>query len=113
MRLVDADVVMDRVDVLGVREPLTAGALGDPNLELAQYVKAGLPVTARAVRERPVIRRGALVEANMSDGLLSITLKVEALEDAFLGQSFRVRNPQNRREYLAQVKDDRTVYLLL
>ncbi|MFM1944987.1 MAG: hypothetical protein RI897_3969 [Verrucomicrobiota bacterium] len=113
MRLVDADIVMERVDVLGVREPLGAGVLADPNMELAQYVKAGMPVTARAVRERPVIHRGAMVEASMGEGLLSITLKVQALEDAFSGQTFRVRNPQNRREYLAQVKDDRTVYLLL
>jgi len=55
----------------------------------------GLPMLNRSVRPRPVIRRGRLVEAVYQDGSLSISLKVETLEDVCWGRPFvcAIRNP--------------------
>ena len=112
-RLVEADVALERVDVLTLRDPLSPDALANEHLELAQFVRAGQPILARAVRVRPVIRRGGMVEGLIADGLMVISLKVEALEDAVPGQILRVRNPRTRREFRAQVQDEQTVILFL
>lgn len=109
----DADLVLERRDVLTVRDPLPAEALTDPNLEVAESVRAGYPLLARSVRVRPLIRRGRLIEAVLEDGPLSISLKVEALEDGLPGQTVRVRNLKTRREFLGKVQNEQTVVLAL
>ena len=110
-RLIEADVALERVDTLTLRDPLSPDAMSNEHLELAQFVRAGQPILARAVRVRPVIRRGGMVEGLIADGLMVISLKVEALEDAVPGQTLRVRNPRTRREFRAQVQDEQTVIL--
>jgi len=110
-RLMEADVVLERVDTLTLRDPLAPEALANEHLELSQHVRAGQPILARAVRARPVIRRGGMVEGLIADGLMIISLKVEALEDAVPDQIIRVRNPRTRREFRAQVQDEQTVLL--
>ena len=112
-RLAEADVALERVDALTLRDALSPDALADEHLELAQYIRAGQPILTRAVRVRPVIRRGNLVEGLIADGAMVISLKVEALDDAVPGQTLRVRNPRTRREFRAQVQDEQTVLLFL
>ena len=51
--------------------------------------------TARSA-PRPLIVRGQMVEAVFQDGSLAISLMVETLEDGALGQTVRVRNPNNQ-----------------
>ena len=46
-------------------------------------------------------------------GKISVGGYPATLEDALPGQTFRVRNPRTRREFLAQVHDEQTVLLLL
>lgn len=112
-RLIEADVAVERMDALSLRDPLPLDALANEHLELAQYVRPGQPLLARAVRLRPLIRRGGMVEGLIVDGLMVISLKVEALEDAVPGQMLRVRNPRTRREFRARVQDEQTVLLFL
>lgn len=109
----DAEVTLERRDVLTLRDPLGANNLADASLELAEAIRAGQPLLTRSVRIRPVIRRGGLVEGVAQDGLLSISLRVEALEDGQTGQTVRVRNPKTRREFLGRVRNEHSVLLLL
>lgn len=109
----DADVIPERRDLLAMREPLRAELLTDGSLELVETIRPGQPVLARSVRVRPVIRRGGIVEGVLQDGMLSISLKVEVLEDGLPGQTVRLRNPKTKREMLGKVQNEQTVLLAL
>ena len=54
-----------------------------------------------------------LVDAVFQDGTLSISLKVEILEDGLLGQTIRVRNPKTKRELYGKVQNEETVLITL
>jgi flagella basal body P-ring formation protein FlgA len=111
--LKDADVTMERRDVLSQRDIFLNFPTTDDALELAENVQAGMPLLNRAVRTRPVIQRGRLVEAVFQEGSLSISLKVETLEDGLLGQTVRVRNPKTKRELYGKVQNEQTVLITL
>ncbi len=89
--LKDADVSLERRDVLVLRDAFLNFAHAGDNLQLAENLTAGSPVLNRSVRMRPIIQRGQMVEGIFVEGALTISLKVETLEDGLLGQSIRVR----------------------
>ena len=68
-----------------------------------------LPARLCSFRQRPVVRRGNVVEAMLEDGNLTISVKVEALEDGIPGQLVRVRNLRTQREFRGKVKNEQTV----
>ena len=73
----------------------------------------GAPLTARAIRLKPVLARGQLADAVVRDGAMVISLKVEVLEEGVPGQMVRVRNPQSRRELRGKVQDEQTIAIPL
>ncbi len=54
-----------------------------------------------------------MVEGVYQDGSLSISLKVETLEDGLPGQTVRVRNPKTKRELYGKVQNEQTVLIAL
>ncbi len=68
---------------------------------------------ARSVRIRPVIRRGQAVDALVEDGALTISMKVEALEDGAPGQFIRVRNAQSLRDIRGKVVNEHSILVSL
>lgn len=109
----EAEVARERRDVLGLRELLLPIAAPDATMEIAEGVVAGAPLYARSVRLRPVILRGQVVEALVNDGAMSISLKVEALENGSAGQWVRVRNVQSKREFRGKVQNEQTILVQL
>jgi flagella basal body P-ring formation protein FlgA len=111
--LADAAVQRERRDVLLLHEPLADFSPGDTTLELSESLPAGAPLLARSVRPRPVVHRGQTANALLQDGALSITMKVEVLEDAAPGQMVRVRNAQSRRDIRGKVINEHTILVSL
>ncbi len=111
--LQEVDLTPEPRDVLTLREPLEESALRNPSIELVETVPAGQPLLSRAVRIRPAVLRGQLVDGLVRDGTLNISLKVEVLADGLPGQTVRVRNPKTRREFYAKVQDEQTVLINL
>lgn len=107
----DADLIRERRDILALRAPLAQFAADEERFELSENVSAGSPIYARMLRLRPVIRRGKLVDAVVADGVLNITLRVEALDDGAPGQTVRARNPKSKREIRGKVKDEQTIII--
>jgi flagella basal body P-ring formation protein FlgA len=107
------DFSTERRDVLTLREPLDGSALRNPSLELIEGVSAGQPLLARAVRMRPLVQRGQMVDGLVRDGSLQINLRVEVLADGQPGQLIRVRNPKTKREFYGKVQDEQTVLINL
>lgn len=105
----DADLVLERRDVLSVRDFLTQIPANDPNVELRENVQAGAPLTARVMRLRAVIKRGRMVDALLQDDAMTISVRAEALEDGVPGQYVRLRNVRSKREFKGKVQDEQTV----
>lgn len=111
--LQSTDFTAERRDVLSLREPVPVEALRDPTLEILENVMPGQPLLARSIRMRPVVLRGQVVDGLVHDGSIHISLKVEVLADGLPGQTIRVRNPKNKREFYAKVEDEQTVVIHL
>jgi flagella basal body P-ring formation protein FlgA len=109
----DADVTMERADVLVERDVYMNFPVTDDTLELTEAVPVGRPILNRAVRQRPLVTRGEMVEGVYQDGALSISLMVETLEDGVLGQTVRVRNPKTQRELVGKVENEKTIRITL
>ena len=62
---------------------------------------------------RAVVHRGQIAEALVRDGAISISLKVEVLEEGEPGQTVGVRNPVTRRQFRGRVLNEQTIQLLL
>ena len=105
----DANVGLERRDVVNNRDYLTSLPLEDPYVEFRENIAAGSQITARALRLRAIIKRGRLVDAMARDEALSISVKAEALEDGVPGQIVRVRNIRSKREFKGKVQDEQTV----
>jgi flagella basal body P-ring formation protein FlgA len=103
------DFSLERRDLLSSRDPLLEFPAARPVLELAESLASGTVLCSRSLQARPVVRRGDVVEALLVEGSLSISLKVEALDNGAPGQSVRVRNLVSRRELRGKVRDEQTV----
>lgn len=108
-----ADIARERCDMLKVRDALAEFSADDSDLELAQMVPAGAPLVERMVKPRVVIHRGQMASARLEDGALTITIKVEALEDGAPGQMIRARNIVSRRDVRGRVVDSQTISVSL
>lgn len=108
-----ADITMRRHDVLTLREAVAEMPSTPHAYELAEFVPVGGPLLARAIKAKPVVRRGQSVDAIAQSGALTVTLRVEVLEEGAPGQLVRVRNPQSRRELRGKVQDENTVLVPL
>jgi flagella basal body P-ring formation protein FlgA len=109
----EADFTRERCDLLLLRDPLADLPAQASAYELAETVSAGAPLTARAIRLKPVLARGQTADAIIRDGAMVISLKVEVLEEGVPGQIVRVRNPQSHRELRGKVFDEQTVEIAL
>jgi flagella basal body P-ring formation protein FlgA len=111
--LATADLRTERRDILALRDALPVEARSDPALELLVNINTDQPVLNRSVRQRALILRGQQVPALIRNGPLTISLKVEALEDGHAGQVVRVRNPRTRRELTGIVQNEQAILILL
>lgn len=111
--LADADIARERRDMLTVHEPLAEFTAGDAALGIAEPVGVGAPLFARSIMMKPVVHRGEVVNALVEDGSLSISMKVEALEDGAPGQIVRARNQQTLRDIRGKVINEQTILVFL
>jgi flagella basal body P-ring formation protein FlgA len=111
--LADADIARERRDVLVLHESLADFPEDRLRLEIAEPVGIGAPLVARSVRLMPVVHRGQTVQALVSDGSLSIAMKVEVLEDGAPGQTVRVRNKQSQKDIRGKVLNEQTILVSL
>jgi flagella basal body P-ring formation protein FlgA len=109
----DSDLARERRDLLALHEPLAEFAAGDATLEFSESIQAGMPLLARYVKLRPVLHRGQIADAIVQDGALSITMKVEVLEDGAPGQIIRARNSDSRHDIRGKVLDQQTILVSL
>jgi len=106
-------LAQERRDILNVREPLADISASNDSLEVAEGVPPGVPLLARMVRARTVLHRGQRADALVQDGALSITTKVEIMDDGAPGDIVHARNPATSRDLTGKVLDDKTILISL
>ena len=109
----DADVARERRDMLNVSESLAEFSTDDSSLELANQIQAGAVLLARNLKPRAVMHRGQMADALLQDGVLSIMMKVEVLEDGAPGQIIHARNPASQRNVSGKVINEKTILISL
>jgi flagella basal body P-ring formation protein FlgA len=109
----DADITLERRDVLAQHEACIQFPVTDSSLEAVGNIQAGMPVSDRMTRARAILKRGQLVEAVFQDGTMTISLKVEALEEGAQGQTVRVRNPKTKRELYGKIQTQDLILITL
>lgn len=103
----------ERRDSLSIRDALGALPADPAGYELGEPLSPGSVLTARMVRQRPVITRGHLIDALVQEGGLSISVRAMALEDGIPGQVIRIRNPHSLKEFNGKVQNADTVLVSL
>jgi len=105
----EADFELQTRDVLELPVlPMTPGS------NLSQYetrsaLGAGQVLYWRDVEVRPTIRRGQVVDAIATEGMLRIAVKALVLEDGREGEFINVRNLSSNKDIQARILNDRTV----
>ncbi len=107
-----ADLEKEERDVINSREPAWVGRTGDPSCRAAENIPAGGIVYARSVQQRPVVQRGQRVQAVATDGLLSVSVQAETLEEGMPDQIIRARNLKTRKEIRGKVINEDTIQIL-
>jgi flagella basal body P-ring formation protein FlgA len=110
--LKDADVGLERRDVLNNRDYLTSLPVDNAYVEFGQNVAAGNQITARALRLKTIIKRGRVVDAVAQDDAMTISVRAETLEDGVPGQMVRLRNARSKKEFKGKVRDEQTVVVV-
>jgi flagellar basal body P-ring formation protein FlgA len=108
-----ADIVRERRDILSQLDLLVDLPGEESPIELIENLAAGSPIYLRSIRPHPIMRRGDLVQAVIQDGSMSVSLRVEVLEEGAFGHAIRVRNPETRRELRGKVQNEQTVLVSL
>ena len=100
-----------KVDLLRYRSELL-DADSDPSLyQTVQNVASGSVLSMRDVLEKPLIQKNQVVDAVLKRGALSITMKAQALENGAPRAFIKMRNIESRKEFNAQVIDERQVHV--
>lgn len=107
------DYELDRRDVLMIRSDTAEDLLPGVEYLVKEPVNAKAPLLARALKPKPVVRRGQVLEASASNGALQISVKVEVLEDGIPGQIIRLRNFTSRREFRGVVENENRIVVPL
>ncbi len=100
---------VQKIDVLRERLPLIPAEVDPANFDLTQSVAAGRPLTRRDLAERPVIRKGQVVEVIARQGMLAVSTKALALESGAAGDLIKLRNIESRREFSGQILNENKV----
>jgi flagella basal body P-ring formation protein FlgA len=111
--LLESEFSRERRDVLNQRDLAGDFPASADDWELAESLPAGGILLARHIKLKAVVRRGQTAEAVLVDGALSVSIKVELLEDGSPGQMVRARNLQTKREVRGKVLNDQTIAISL
>ena len=106
-----ADLAQERRDVVNLQAPWLEDSI-DSTCQFKESVPAGGIVFARAVQRRPVVLKGQLAQATVKDDLLSISTKLELLEDGVPGQMVKARNPRTKKVLQGKVMNDGSIEIL-
>ena len=107
--LPEAKLERQRMDIIKNRRDLWDGNPSDSRFWFQEEISPGRLIYARSVGMKPVVRRGGLAKAVVTNGSLTVSANVKVLEDGAPGDVVRVQNLVTRKELIGEVVDENTV----
>lgn len=102
-------LAVQKVDVLRDRQAFLSADIDPAAFDTAQAVTSPRLLLRRDLSERPVVRKGQIVEVVAKQGLLAITMKALALEAGATGSLIKLRNVQSLKEFTGQIINESKV----
>ena len=102
-------LAVQKVDVLRERQAFIPADSDPATFEAAQAITSPRLLVRRDLSERPLVRKGQVVEVVARQGLLAITMKALALEPGAAGALIRLRNLQSQKEFSGQILNESKV----
>lgn len=107
---IDSGVAIDASSVqIDTRDAIALGCKPVTSVEQLQNMRAtrafgeGAALCADGIEPRPAVSRGETVLVRSVAGAVTIIAKGIALADGTLGETLKIKNPDNRRTYFAAV----------
>ncbi len=107
--LVRSVLTAQKVDVLRDRQPFISTDVDPSTLDTTQPITSPRLLQRRDVAERPVVRKGQMVEVVARQGLMAISMKALALEAGAAGSLIRLRNLESHKEFSGQITHESKV----
>jgi flagella basal body P-ring formation protein FlgA len=104
-------VTVQKVDVLRDRQPFLSAETDPQNFETIQTIVTPRLLVRRDVVDRPIVRKGQVVEVVAKQGLLTLSMKALALENGTAGSLVKLRNLESHKEFNGQVIDESKVQI--
>ncbi len=102
-------LVVQKVDVLRDRQAFIPAETDPATLETAQAITSPRLLVRHDLAERPLVRKGQVVEVVARQGLLAVSMKALALEAGPAGALIRLRNIQSQKEFSGQILNESKV----
>jgi flagella basal body P-ring formation protein FlgA len=107
--LPEAKLKKHRHNMITVRQDLWGGNPSDGRFWFQENISPGRLIYDKAVVMKPVVRRGSLAKAIITNGSLLVSINVKVLEDGAPGEVVRVQNVRTRKEIIGEVIDEKTI----
>ena len=107
--LPEAKLKKQRHNMIKVRQDLWGGNPSDGRFWFQENISPGRLIYDKAVVMKPVVRRGSLAKAIITNGPLLVSINVKVLEDGAPGEVVRVQNVRTRKEIIGEVIDEKTI----
>lgn len=80
--------------------------------QLAQRsISPGSPLSSADVRRDPIVKRGQIVNAIMTDGAFEISAQMVAEESGFVGDTIKVKNSETKKILPAKIQNESNVVI--
>jgi len=107
--LPEAKLKKQRHNMIKVRQDLWGGNPSDGRFWFQENISPHRLIYDKAVVMKPVVRRGSLAKAIITNGPLLVSINVKVLEDGAPGEVVRVQNVRTRKEIIGEVIDEKTI----
>jgi len=102
-------LAVQKVDVLRDRQPFVSADVDPGTLETAQAITSPRLLVRHDIADRPLVRKGQVVDVVAKQGLMAISMKALALEAGPAGALIRLRNIQSQKEFSGQILNESKV----
>ena len=104
-----SDFEVRSVDALEYRNQLVSPVTDISSFESVMPLAADEPLVWRKIDQRPLVRRGEVVDVTAKEGVMSLNLKAVALENGGQGDFIVVRNLRSNKEFQARIINEKHV----
>ncbi len=106
-----SDFDTQMVDRLAIHQAVVEPSTKLADYELVSALPAGTPLTWNYLRSQPLVKKGSMVDVIAQEGVIKITTRAVAMQDAGRGEQVVMHNPTSNRQFEAYVINENLVQI--